>query len=215
MGCGWGFAAAGSNSPAAAEGPPVRLPVGFPPMPLPGLPLAPPVGRMPRISWPPVRPNLATVSDLGLAAPRVSRPFTRMAIPTERLERAEEEAIPVAVMRLDMIGDRGGDDMAMLAADPAQGLEPELMLRSLAPALQRVPISPGHGLRGSERELGHGRSASRRFPLRAAVRYRFAVRRALADLPARPDPAARWRGLTADEKRPRPPAIVGGADAIQ
>jgi hypothetical protein len=35
------------------------------------------------------------------------------------------------------------------------------MLRPLAPALQRVPISPGHRLRGSERELEHGRSVSR------------------------------------------------------
>jgi len=39
-------------------------------------------------------------------------------------------------MRLNVIGDRGGDDMSMLAADPAQGLEPELMLRSPSPALQ-------------------------------------------------------------------------------
>jgi hypothetical protein len=61
--------------------------------------------------------------DLGLVALRVRSPLARMAIPTERLELAEEEAIPVAVMRLDMIGDRGGDDMAMLAADPAHGLE--------------------------------------------------------------------------------------------
>jgi hypothetical protein len=128
---------------------------------------------MPRIDRPAVRPNLATVSDLRLAGLRVGSPFASMTVPTQALQRAQQEAIPVAVMRLDVIGDRGGDDMSLLAADPAYGLEPELMLRSLAPALQRVPISPGHGLRGSERELGHGRSVARRFPLRAAVRYRL------------------------------------------
>jgi hypothetical protein len=109
---------------------------------------------MPRIARPSVRPNLATISNLGLAALRVGSPFAGMAIPTQALQRAQQEAVPVAVMRLDMVGDCGGDDMAMLATDPAQGLEPKLMLRSLAPALQRIRISPGRCLRGSGRKLG-------------------------------------------------------------
>jgi hypothetical protein len=109
---------------------------------------------MPRIARPSVRPNLATISNLGLAALRVGSPFAGMAIPTQALQRAQQEAVPVAVMRLDMVGDCGGDDMAMLAADPAQGLEPKLTLRSLAPALQRIRISPGRCLRGSGRKLG-------------------------------------------------------------
>ena len=91
---------------------------------------------MPRIDRPAVRPNLATVSDLGLAALRVGRPFARMAIATQALQLAEKEAVPVAVMRLDVIGDRRRCDEPALIADPARGLEPELMLRSLAPALQ-------------------------------------------------------------------------------
>ena len=94
------------------------------------------VGGMPRINRPTVDADLATVADLGLAALRVGRPLARMAIPTQALQRAEQEAVPVAVVRLDMIGDRGRADISLLAADPAQRLEPELMLRPLAPALQ-------------------------------------------------------------------------------
>jgi hypothetical protein len=71
---------------------------------------------MPRIDRPDVRPNLATVSDLRLAGLRVGSPFASMTVPTQALQRAQQEAIPVAVMRLDVIGDRGGDDMSLLAA---------------------------------------------------------------------------------------------------
>jgi hypothetical protein len=35
--------------------------------------------------------------------------------------RPEQELIPVAAVRFDMIGDRGGADVPMLAADPAGG----------------------------------------------------------------------------------------------
>jgi hypothetical protein len=83
-----------------------------------------------------------------------------MAVPTQALQLAEEEAVPVAAVRLNVIGDRGGDDMSMLAADPAQRLEPELMLRPLAPALEEYHSRHGR--------VDAGSSARGGMPLRMA-----------------------------------------------
>jgi hypothetical protein len=65
-----------------------------------------------------------------------------MARRAKGLQLAGQERVPIAAMRLDVIGDRCRHCDATFEAEAAQGLAAELRAPDSAPAFELVPASP-------------------------------------------------------------------------
>src|SRR5262249_41941493 len=60
----------------------------------------------------------------------------------QRLQPSTDERVPVAGVRLDMVGNRGGHDLALVETKPAQRLFLKLGAANPAPTFQSVPAAP-------------------------------------------------------------------------
>jgi hypothetical protein len=120
-----------------------------------------------------------------------------VALSAQRPQRARPELIVVAAVSRMMIGDRRRRHPALLAAERAERLEAQLMMRAPSPGLQAVPGPPMKCLRGSEIARGHGGS-SQKYPDR-----RLPSRLAKVQDASRPPPLARDGGLMSIEAEER------------
>jgi hypothetical protein len=94
-------------------------------------------------------------ASIGIAA-AVDAMLSVVACFAQALELAEAELVPIAVVRLDVIGDGRWDNAALLLACGAQGLEGKLVAAADAPALQAIPGPPLVRGSGIGERRGHG-----------------------------------------------------------
>lgn len=92
------------------------------------------IGRMLRVDRPTISTDRLVVSAM---LQHLLRAIVMLL--AQALQRPKPEGHLVASMRLDMIGDACGLDLALLQAHGAQRLAAQLSLSALAPAVQRVP----------------------------------------------------------------------------
>jgi hypothetical protein len=84
----------------------------------------------------------AILANVAAVAFSVRSPFAVMAGFAERLQTAGSEFIPVASVRLNVIGDCRGRDTTGLEAGGAERFDRKLMVADTKPQLHRVPSRP-------------------------------------------------------------------------
>ena len=118
-----------------------------------------PVDRMPRIERKTVR------SDVPMESEALRELFFAVAAGAKRLQRTENEGVPVAFVRFDVVGLGGWCLDAAFGATAAKRLDAKLMGTPVAPGLELIPLTPvpGRGaFFGHAYELDH-----RSLPLRS------------------------------------------------
>ena len=94
-----------------------------------------PVDRMPRIEWKTVR------SDVPMESEALRELFFVVAADAKRLQFSEDESIPVAAVRFDVIGLGGWGGDAAFEATPAKRLDAKLMGTPVPPGLELIPLT--------------------------------------------------------------------------
>lgn len=90
-----------------------------------------------------VRRPAVPVDGLGIIAAKIDQALRRfVAVRAERLERTQPEAVPVPLMRLDVVDDRGRRGDAPSGTHPAKRLKAQLITLSFLPAAIIVPAFP-------------------------------------------------------------------------
>jgi hypothetical protein len=95
-----------------------------------------PVDRMPRIEWKTVR------SDVPMESEALRELFFVVAADAKRLQFSEDESIPVAAVRFDVIGLGGWGGDAAFEATAAKRLDAKLMGTPVPPELELIPLTP-------------------------------------------------------------------------
>ena len=118
----------------------------------PGLDLPPvSIERMRGIEREAVDANVGPIATMFEA--RLQAIVARLA---KRSDRPEQEGVVIALMRREVIGDRGRGYTPLLFAGGAQRLDAQLMLGACPPALQAIPSTRRERLSGGEVARMHG-----------------------------------------------------------